>query len=317
MRNRVVEISSNDRYLSRHRGFLKVATGGEEVGRIAIDDIGALVLNAHGLSYSNDLFITMAKANIPIVVCDKNCMPVSWLWPAEANHVQAKRMDAQLICPKPRKKQIWKKIVQKKLIFQADLLKELGFPDAPVRGLVKRVRSGDPDNIEAQAARRYWTLLFGKNFIRDRSAAGTNSQLNYGYTVLRSSVARAVMASGLHPTVSLNHKNKYNAFRLVDDLMEPYRVIVDWKCFQLHDAGSLELNPKTKERLVDSLYQPLLLGLESTSMLHSAYRMCASLAQCFEKDTDNITLPDAIIFNEELQDKYSQWQSIDVDSIDV
>ena len=317
MRNRVVEISSNDRYLSRHRGFLKVSTSGEEVGRIAIDDIGALVLNGHGLSYSNDLLTSMAKANIPIVFCGTNCMPVSWLWPAEANHVQAKRMDAQLRCPRPRKKQIWKKIVRKKLTFQADLLKELGLPNAPVRGLIQRVRSGDPDNIEGQAARRYWTLLFGKKFLRDRNTEGTNSQLNYGYTVLRSAVARAVMASGLHPTVSLNHKNQYNAFRLVDDLMEPYRVIVDWKCFQLHNAGNLELNPETKERLVDVLYQPLLFDSETTSMLHSAYRLAASLAHCFEEDTDNIKLPDSIIFEEGLRDKNAQWQSIDVDSIDV
>jgi len=317
MQPRVVEIASSNRYLSLYRGFLKVSKGSEELGRVAISDIGVLVINAHGISYSNDLMVSLAKYNIPVILCGRNHMPVSWLWPTDAHHLQAQRMDAQLSASLPTKKRMWQMVVRKKIAFQADLLDELNLSSAPVRSLIRKVKSGDPENIEAQAARHYWRLLFGKSFRRDRAATGTNAYLNYGYTILRSAVVRGILAAGLHPTIAINHTNKYNAHRLADDLMEVFRVIVDWRVYRAMNAHSEELTAQNKEYLVDALYHPVLVKGAMTSMANSSQRLATSLAQVYTGHRDKIVLPDKIIFRDETIDSDVEWVSFDVASADV
>jgi CRISPR-associated protein Cas1 len=157
--------------------------------------------------------------------------------------------------------------------------------------LAARVKSGDPENLEAQGARRYWTLLFGDAFRRDQNAGGTNGLLNYGYTVLRATTARAVVAAGLHPGIGLHHSNDNNAMRLVDDLMEPFRPMIDLKVWQLKRNGETEVSPETKRALVRTLYDDMQTDTGATPVMVCAQKLCTSLAQVYLGERDKLDLP--------------------------
>jgi CRISPR-associated protein Cas1 len=249
MIGRIVEIGSDDRYLACERGFLVVKCRGEEVGRTPLDDISALIANAHGLSYSNNLLVALAERGCPFVLCGPQHRPVGLLLPVVGHHVQAARMDAQLAASLPLRKQIWKVVVQRKLSMQGAVLEHLGRPSAPLHALSRKVRSGDPSNIEAQGARAYWKLLFDGPFKRDQEAPGANAMLNYGYAVLRAIVARQVMAAGLHPGIPIHHANDGNPMRLVDDLMEPFRPLVDLAVVRLLTDGVEDVDATAKKSL--------------------------------------------------------------------
>lgn len=260
MIGRIVEVADDRRHLFVSRGFLVVQdTEGErkELGQVPLDDVAALIANAHGLSYTNNLLVALVERGAPFVLCAANHNAVGMLWCIAGNHQQAKRFDAQIGASKPKVKRLWADVVRTKQEQQATALEAVGAPTAPLTALVAKVRSGDPDNLEAQGARRYWSLLFGYEFRRDRDAGGINAMLNYGYTVLRAAIARAVIAAGLHPTVGLHHGNENNAMRLVDDLMEPFRPIVDLKVWKLHRCGKGEITPDTKRALVRSFYDDM------------------------------------------------------------
>lgn len=158
--------------------------------------------------------------------------------------------------------------------------------------MAKKVRSGDPQNIEAQAARRYWKIIFGEDFKRNRAALGINSLLNYGYTVLRSSVARAVIAAGLHPTLGLHHSNESNHMRLVDDLMEPFRPLIDLKvkviCLGTEQP---EVNKDTKRQLVMTLYDDLEMARGMSPLMECTQTLTKSLAQVYLGERNNLELP--------------------------
>ena len=292
MNPRIVEVCTNNRHLNLYRGFMRVMDSKNEVGRVAISDIGALIINAHGVSYSNDLVVSLSTIGIPIVVTGSNHLPVSWLWPVEGNSVQAQRMDAQIACKSPVKKRLWKQIVTAKVLSQGSMLDTLGKPSAPLYSLVKQIKSGDITNVEAHAAQRYWTLLFGSKFRRDRGQKGINAMLNYGYTIIRSAVARAVTVVGLHPTISIFHKNKYNAFRLVDDLMEPFRVLVDWHCYHLHEAyNDEELSPAVKEVFVNILFHKIQGPRGVLSVGNAINEVASSLATVYQNPDGRLWLP--------------------------
>src|SRR5690606_25352976 len=185
MIGRVVEIAEDGRHLSLHRGFLVVEAGGAELGRVPLDDIAVVVANAHGITYSNNLLIALAERGASVVLCGANHHPAAWLWPFEGHHAQTARMIAQLGARRPLAKRLWQIVVQAKIGQQRAVLQALGRPAGGFLLLARQVRSGDPENIEARAARRYWRLLFGDDFRRDRAEPGVNALLNYGYTVLR------------------------------------------------------------------------------------------------------------------------------------
>jgi CRISPR-associated protein Cas1 len=160
---------------------------------------------------------------------------------------------------------------------------------------MQRVRSGDPENIEAQAAKRYWVLLFGEGFRRDRYAEGPNSFLNYGYTVLRAATARAVLSAGLHPTLGLHHSNMQNAMRLVDDLMEPFRPLVDYGVWVLKQANELVVNSITKQYMVQLLYQDLRTEAGITPVLLCLQHLATSLAQVYMGEKGTLDLPETVV----------------------
>ena len=293
MIGRIVEIAGDGRYLSLDRGFLVVSHKGEEIGRTPIDDVAALIGNAHGLVYSNNLLIALAERGAPFVLCGANHKPAGLLWPVEAHHRQAARMDAQVSASLPLRKRLWKQMVQAKIAMQAAVIGLFGGPEPPLRRLVGKVRTGDPSNIEGQAARLYWNLLLGKAFRRDRGADGINAMLNYGYTVLRAIVARQVIATGLHPGIPLHHANEGNAMRLVDDLMEPFRPLVDASVRRLADAGTTDMDTTTRRELAvlgtRSLRTPR--GISPISVV--VQRMAVSLAQTYEDPKVKLELPEA------------------------
>ncbi|MGK2910488.1 MAG: type II CRISPR-associated endonuclease Cas1 [Sphingobium sp.] len=210
-------------HLSLHRGFLIVAKDREEVGRVALDDVHAVIVHAHGCTWSGNIVSALAERGAPIVYCAANHTPVAVTLPLEGHHAQGARIRAQWEAGRPLAKQLWRQIVVLKIAMQGALLTTCAHPGAGAFDLLARkVRSGDPDNIEAQAARRYWPALMGNDFRRDRDADGANALLNYGYAVMRATVARAIVAAGLHPTIGIHHANRGNAFALADDLVEPF-----------------------------------------------------------------------------------------------
>lgn len=294
MPGRIVEIADDRRHLLLHRGFMVIrSTGAErqELGRVPLDDIAAVVANAHGISYTNNLLVALAERSISFVLCAANHNVAGMLLSVDGNHIQARRMEAQIAASRPLQKRLWAQIVKAKLRQQAVTLETVGAPAMPLLALVKKVKSGDPDNMEAQGARRYWPLLFGDDFRRNRSAGGINSLLNYGYTIMRSATARAVVAAGLHPSIGLHHSNDTNPMRLVDDLIEPFRPLVDLKTWQLQERGECEITPQTKRFLVNALYDDLQSGNGLAPAMVCIQHLATSLAQVYEGERDTLDLP--------------------------
>lgn len=294
MIGRIVEVADDRRHLFLSRGFLVVQdTEGErkELGQVPLDDVAAVIANAHGLSYTNNLLVALAERCAPFVLCAANHNAVGMVLSIEGNFQQAKRFDAQIAANQPLIKRLWAEIVKSKLQQQAAALEATGAPFVPLSALVRKVRAGDPDNFEAQGARRYWGLLFGDDFRRDQQGAGLNSMLNYGYTVLRAATARAVVAAGLHPTIGLHHSNEGNAMRLVDDLMEPFRPMIDLKVWQLHKQGEGQITPDSKRALVRTLYDDMQTSVGATPVMVCAQKLATSLVQVFMGEKDKLDLP--------------------------
>lgn len=294
MLGRIVEVADDRRHLFVSRGFMVVQeTEGErkELGQVPLDDIAAVIAHAHGLSYTNNLLVALLERGAPFVLCAANHSTTGMLWPVDGNHQQAKRFDAQIAASKPLKKRLWAEIVRCKLQQQGTALEAAGAPMMPLTSLAKKVRSGDPQNIEAQGARRYWGLLFGNDFRRNQFGDGVNGLLNYGYTVLRAATARAVIAAGLHPTLGLHHSNEGNPMRLVDDLMEPFRPVIDLHIWRLARYGEEEVTPETKRTLVRSLYDDMQTSSGVTPVSVCIQRLATSLAQVFMKEREKLDLP--------------------------
>ncbi len=292
MPGRIVDIHQDNRHLHLHRGFMVVSSGKEELGRVPLDELAAVIASGHGITHSSNLLAALAERGAPFVLCGNNYQPTGMLLAVEGNYQQAKRIHAQIEASKPLTKRLWQSIVKAKLTMQAAVLESLGQPDAPVNALINKVRSGDPDNIEAQAARRYWPLLFGKEFRRDREAQNTNSLLNYGYAIARSATARGVVAAGLHPSIGLHHANVYNAMRLVDDLIEPFRPLVDLRVYALLQRDIQEVNAESKAMLAKLLYVDMMQREGTTPVIQCINNLCVSLAQVFLGEAEKLLFPE-------------------------
>jgi CRISPR-associated protein Cas1 len=233
----------------------------------------------------------LAERGAVLLVCGANHTPAALLWSVDAHHRQAALLDAQLAATRPKGKRLWQQLVQAKVARQADVLSFRGAADAPVRALGPRVRSGDPDNIEAQAARLYWPRLMGPAFRRRRDGPGVNGMLNYGYTVLRAATARAVLAAGLNPALGLHHRAGHNAMRLVDDLMEPFRPFVDLRVVTLAEAGLDSVTPETKRLLAEVMYLDLPSPEGTSPLMVCIQRLANSLARIYDEGQTDMALP--------------------------
>lgn len=291
--DRIVDIATDGRHLSLYRGFLVVEEQREEVGRIALDDIHAVIVHAHGTTWSANLVAALAERGAPVVFCGSNHSPVAVTLPIEGHHAQNARFRAQWDASKPLCKQLWRRVVMAKIAMQGSLLAARGIAGADAFPLIaRRVKSGDSDNLEAQAARRYWPLLMGAEFRRDRNSPGANALLNYGYAVIRATVARAVIAAGLHPTIGINHANRGNAFVLADDLVEPFRPLVDALVVSMVAHGIDTLDPNRKRQFAKLIAFDLRIGGEASPMSIAAVRLAQSLARAFETGRPSLAIFD-------------------------
>lgn len=294
MLGRLVEIADDHRHLFVHRGFMVIKESGgssSELAHIPLDDIMAVIANAHGITYTNNLLVALAERGIPFVLCGDHHNIAGMLWPTDGNFEQSRRMDAQLRAKLPLRKHLWSQIVKNKLAMQAATLRTHDISDAPVHALIKKVRSGDPGNLEAQGAKYYWHLLFGNTFHRDATAGDLNALLNYGYTVLRACTARAVIAAGLHPGLALHHQNAANPMRLVDDLMEPFRPLVDTQVWQLAAHSQTTVTAEAKRTLAHVMYQDLNTSTGRSPVCVCLQDLATSLAQIYLGERKTLVLP--------------------------
>ena len=280
--DRIIDIATDGRHLSAHRGFMIVAEGHEEVGRVPLDDVGAVIVHAHGVTWTTSLVVALAERGAVMLLCGANHAPVAVCLPIAGHHAQNGRMRAQWEARRPLAKQLWRAVVVAKVRWQGAVIAAHGGSAAPYDFLARRVGSGDPDNIEAQAARRYWSELMGGGFRRDRDASGTNAMLNNGYAVMRAAGARAVVAAGLHPSVGIHHANRGNPLALADDLIEPFRPLVDTLTVRLRADGHDEVTPAVK-RAYAGLIAVDLPGEDGvTTVWQAATRAAATLARSFQ-----------------------------------
>lgn len=258
MIKRVVDISE-PAYLHLQHRQLFIDKHGDTVAQVPVEDLGVLILQHPAIVITQALVLACQQNNVAVVFCDELHLPYSLLLPlTEANSLHSKIIREQMAVTEPTRKRLWQLIVRHKISMQSKVLRCLGKNAVALERLVTNVQSGDRENLEAQAAQKYWRLLFGDAFRRDADAEGINSLLNYGYAIIRALVARAVVGSGLHPALGLKHSNQYNGLCLADDLMEPFRPWVDLIVYRLaQECETLEVDRHTKQPLLNLLSEPV------------------------------------------------------------
>lgn len=245
----------------------------QEAGRIPLEDMAALVLDGSEITLSHTLLAACADHGVMVITSDERHLPNAVLLPLAGHTLHTAVLRDQLAATAPNQKRTWQTIVRAKIRAQARLAELMGHSADHLRRLAVMVRSGDPDNVEATAAARYFETVFGATFIRDRDQPGLNALLNYGYAVVRAAVARAVVGAGLHPALGIHHHGQYNPLCLADDAMEPLRPAVDRVALQIAFQGELSdsLRPADKRTMLEVLGQfvawdghrfPLIVGLE-------------------------------------------------------
>ena len=290
MIKRTIEISGRGNHLFISQGSLAIRRGRDVVGRIPLEDVGLLILDCHDTTYTHHVLAEVLAAGAAIVPCGRDHLPAGLFLP-QGNSLQTQRVLSQAAAGLPLRKRLWKKIVQAKIGHQAGALDADSPAARALRGMVLTVRSGDPANVEAHAARKYWPALLGPEFRRKPKGDPPNGLLNYGYMVLRATIARAVCAAGLHPSLGLHHRNRSNAFCLADDLLEPFRPLVDRKVRELWRAGHEEVNRDTKAELLMLLAEEIeVAGLKGPLMV-AIERMTASLVRCYAGEQKRMELP--------------------------
>lgn len=291
MIKRTVEISREPAHLTVRLDQLVLQRNGQTVGSIPCEDIGVVLVDQPGTTYTHAALARLAASDAAVVICGRDHLPAAILLPL-ADHTEVVwRVRDQLALAKPLRKQLWRQIVTAKIRAQASNL-PAGAARTRMLELARTVRSGDPENAEAQAARAYWTAFFeGIAFRRDRFGDGPNPLLNYGYAVLRAAIARAIVAAGLIPSLGIHHSNRSNNFCLADDLIEPLRPIVDRQVKRLVLGGAKELDQPTKAALLQVLACDTSFADQTGPLMVSLHRMVASLVQCLRGQSKTLVFP--------------------------
>lgn len=285
---RLPEVEKNST-LSEH--FKKDA-----IKRIPVEDIGVVVLDNKQITITQGALGALLDNNVAIVSCDEHRMPSGLMLPLSGNTTQSERFRHQIDASLPLKKQLWQQTIQAKILNQSAVLySQKGLECGNMEAWAKQVKSGDAGNLEGRAAAFYWQNMFGniKGFRRDRDGVAPNNLLNYGYAILRAIVARSLVGSGLLPTLGIHHHNRYNAYCLADDIMEPYRPYVDRLVAEIVDSGvdisklSTELKSKLLsipviDVVINGRRSPLMIGVGITT---------ASLYKCYSGEIRRIAYP--------------------------
>lgn len=290
MVGRILELARDNLAVHKSRGFLSVRHNGTEIGKAELDDLDAILVSAQGLMWSNTALAHLAAQNVPVMILGANFAPNAVVLPLTGHGEQGYRMAKQAAASLPLKKQVWARLVRHKIVAQAALLERLAMPSERVTRLSYAVRSGDPDNREGQAAQAYWPILMGKAFRRDRSIAGSNALLNYGYAVLRAATARAIVSSGLHPSLSVHHKSGGDPMALADDLMEPFRPTVDLAVYKLLNQG-IETVEEGRAALVDCLSASFQTKDGNSPLSQVLVRLAQSLSHSFDEGKVKLAFP--------------------------
>lgn len=292
MTRRTIEISGSDRSLSLSHGQLVVSKDGQRLAQVPADDIALLILDAPCARYTHRTLAAVLENGAAVVFCGEDHLPAGMAVPTVGHHLQAERLRDQIAASKPTLKRLWQQIVRTKIEYQAEACED-ETATARLLRLAEKVRSGDPGNVEAQAARVYWGAYLPelKEFRRRREGMFPNPLLNYGYMMLRAAIARALTAAGFHPSLGIRHTNRYNAFCLADDLVEPFRPMVDLASRQLFRNGSKEIEIEEKARLLSLLTHPTGFGGDTGAFINSLEGLCASLHRCYRRDDEDLSIP--------------------------
>lgn len=292
---------SNPAYLSLKNGQLVVRTENEPASdtkayTAPVEDIGVVVLDHQQITITHGALAALLENNAAVITCNAKHLPVGLLLPLEGNTVQSERFRDQIDASEPLKKQLWQQTVACKIMNQATVLQTLRQVETGnMRQWAREVRSGDSTNLEGRAAAYYWSQLFpdDKDFTRAREGDFPNSMLNYGYAILRAVVARALVSSGLLPTLGIHHHNRYNAYCLADDVMEPYRPYVDK--FVIATMGLFpdaeEITTDIKRQLLSIPTLEVRIGGQRSPLLVAASQTTASLAKCYTGESRKIIYP--------------------------
>lgn len=285
---------SNPYHLSTRNKQLQIVekeTG--EIKTVPIEDLGYVVFEHPHITFTQSVMQLMAENNTAVIFCDDKFHPSSMLLHLDTHYTQSERFKYQVNASEPLKKQLWQQTIKQKIINQGNLLSKVTKNGEPLFYKAKQVKSGDPSNEEAKAARYYWTELLGKDFRRERFGDAPNPALNYGYAILRAATARALAGSGLLATLGIHHRNKYNSFCLADDIMEPYRPFVDELVLvmQLNGLNCEELGVPEKAALLKILTVDVNISKTTSPLMVALGKTTASLAHCFDGSKKQVIYP--------------------------
>ena len=264
---------------------------------IPIEDIGVVVLDNKRITITSGVMEALLENNCAVITCNQKSMPVGLLLPLCGNTTQNERLRSQIETSLPLRKHLWQQTIKQKILNQEYVLRDNTDKETNcMRVWSNDVRSGDPDNLEARAAAYYWKNLFNKypNFARDREGLPPNNLLNYGYAILRAVIARALVGSGLLPTLGIHHHNRYNAYCLADDIMEPYRPYVDQLVLDIiHNNNEIsEITREIKLQLLSIPTLDVVINGKRSPLMIAAQQTAASLAKCFAGESKRISYPE-------------------------
>lgn len=298
MIKRTIEISSTQVRMRIEHDQLVITRDGLDDRTVPVEDIGFLLVDQQATIYTHAVLARLMEAGACVVLCDGSHLPCGLLVPLQANELLTQRLRRQIEVSRPKQKRLWQQIVRAKIAAQAKNLALLGSSRGEaekLRALITKVASGDPENIEGQAARIYWPALFGQAFYRQQGGAWPNPFLNYGYTVMRAALARAIAGAGLHPSFGVHHHNRGNAFCLADDLVEPVRPLVDAAVFGamggIPPAGNRSISAENKRVMLALLARDVELGGQTGPLMVQLHRMAARLWECYSTDRDSLDIP--------------------------
>lgn len=268
----------------------------EMVRTLPIEDLGVIILDNKRITITQGLMEALLENNCAVITCDTKRMPVGLMLPLSGNTIQNERFRSQLDSSLPLRKQLWQQTIEAKIRNQAAVLKYVtGQEHKNILKWSDSVRSGDADNMEARAAVYYWKSIFPNDpgFIRDREDEGANALLNYGYAILRAVVARALVGAGLLPTLGIHHHNRYNAYCLADDIMEPYRPYVDKLVVEMLDDGAEDrLTATNKVKLLNIPVIEVGINGKRSPLMIAVSQTVSSLVKCFRGECRKLIYPD-------------------------
>jgi CRISPR-associated protein Cas1 len=294
--NRILDVSASPARLSTRDNQLVVELDSLTPTTIPLVDLAAVIIAHAQIRITSGALSQMANAGCSVVVCDRANRPVGMYLPLASHSRQVPRFRAQSMASLPLCKRLWRELVRAKIRGQAAALQSIRAHDHGLQSLVALVRSGDPANVEARAARRYWRALFGESFRRDHDGEDANRYLNYGYAVARAIVARAICAAGLHPTLGIHHHHQDNAYCLADDLLEPFRPLVDRAAVEIASrrGATAPLDAALKREILLALTGRVLVNGEQRTVFEAAERLAVSLADVFLGKRTTLELPESL-----------------------